>query len=45
MLHTHPAVAMAAVVGIAHHRHGEEVKAVVTLRPGAAAAPAELTAW
>ena len=33
VLHAHPAVAEAAVVGIPHERLGEEVMAVVVLRP------------
>ena len=40
----HPAVAMAAVVGVEHERLGQEVGAVVQLRPGQAAGPAELEA-
>jgi long-chain acyl-CoA synthetase len=35
VLYEHPAVAEAAVVGFSHPVHGEEVAAVVTLRPGA----------
>jgi len=42
VLHAHPAVAEAAVVGIPDDRLGEEVKAVVTLRPGATATAQEL---
>jgi long-chain acyl-CoA synthetase len=38
----HPAVAEAAVVGVAHAELGEEVAAFVTLRPGARAEPPEL---
>ncbi|UXY25689.1 long-chain-fatty-acid--CoA ligase [Streptomyces sp. HUAS TT20] len=42
ILHEHPAVALAAVVGLAHERLGEEVAAAVVLRKGAAATPDEL---
>ena len=45
VLHRHPAVALAAVVGVPHPHYGEEVKAVVTLRPGATATPAEVVTW
>ncbi|MGP7995780.1 MAG: AMP-binding protein [Streptosporangiaceae bacterium] len=45
VLHAHPAVAEAAVVGIPHERLGEEVLAVVTVRPGASAAPGDLLAY
>ncbi len=41
-LYAHPAVMDAAVVGIPHRTLGEEVAAVVRLRPGAAADEAEL---
>ena len=34
VLYGHPAVAEAAVVGVPHRTHGEEVAAVVTLRDG-----------
>jgi long-chain acyl-CoA synthetase len=42
VLHAHPAVAEAAVVGIPHQRLGEEVMAVVALRPGASLTAREL---
>jgi long-chain acyl-CoA synthetase len=41
----HPAVAEAAVVGVAHSELGEEVAAFVTLRPGASVGPEELIAF
>ena len=45
VLHRHPAIAQAAVVGIPHARYGEDVKAVVTLKPGATATAEEIVAW
>jgi long-chain acyl-CoA synthetase len=42
VLHQHPAVSDAAVIGRRDERLGEEVVAYVTLRPGAQAEPAEL---
>jgi long-chain acyl-CoA synthetase len=42
LLYEHPAVAEAAVIGVPHATHGEEVVAVVALRPGMAAAADEL---
>ncbi|WP_411144121.1 class I adenylate-forming enzyme family protein [Streptomyces sp. x-80] len=44
VLYTHPAVREAAVVGVPDAYRGESVKAYVSLRPGAAPAPAELIA-
>ncbi len=44
-LMTHPAVSLAAVVGIAHERHGQEVKAFVVLKERAEISEAELVAW
>ncbi|MFF9865619.1 AMP-binding protein [Streptomyces sp. NPDC013953] len=45
VLHTHPAVREAAVVGVPDAYRGETVKAYVSLRPGASAGPAELAAF
>ena len=42
MLHEHPAVAEAAVLGAPHEELGEDVVAVVALVPGATATPKEL---
>lgn len=45
VVHAHPAVAEAAVVGIPNDRLGEEVKAVVTVRQGAELTAEELIAF
>ncbi len=42
VLYEHPAVLEAAVIGVPHPTHGEEVAAAVALRPYAAATPEEL---
>jgi long-chain acyl-CoA synthetase len=42
VLHEHPAVAEAAVIGMAHDSLGEEVGAAVALKPDASATPDEL---
>jgi long-chain acyl-CoA synthetase len=34
LLYAHPAVAEAAVIGVPHPSHGEEIKAVLALKPG-----------
>jgi long-chain acyl-CoA synthetase len=44
VLYTHPAVREAAVVGVPDEYRGETVKAVVSLKAGASASPAELIA-
>jgi long-chain acyl-CoA synthetase len=45
VLYEHPAVAEAAVIGIPHPTHGEEVGAAVVLKDGAEATPGELRAF
>ncbi|MDA0566544.1 long-chain fatty acid--CoA ligase [Streptomonospora sp. S1-112] len=45
VLLTHEAVSLAAVVGVPHETHGEEVKAFVVREPGAAVTEEELVAW
>lgn len=45
VLHQHPAVQQAAVVGIDHDVLGEDVSAAVTLRPGAVASADEIIAY
>ena len=45
VLMTHPAVSLAAVIGVPDPNHGEEIKAHVILKPGATATPEELIAW
>jgi long-chain acyl-CoA synthetase len=45
VLMTHEAVSLAAVIGVPHESHGEEVKAFVILNAGAEVTAEELVAW
>ena len=45
ILYTHPAVRLAAVIGIPDAYHGETVKACVAFKPGATATSDELIAF
>ncbi|GAA4827449.1 long-chain-fatty-acid--CoA ligase [Saccharopolyspora rosea] len=45
VLLTHPDVSLAAVVGIPHPSHGEEVKAFVVRKPGTAVTAEDVVAW
>jgi long-chain acyl-CoA synthetase len=45
VLYTHPAVREAAVVGVKDAYRGKTVKAVISLRPGQRATPAEIIAY
>lgn len=45
VLMTHPAVSLAAVVGVPHDSHGEEIKAYVIRTPEATVTEEELVAW
>ncbi len=42
---THPSISLAAVIGIPHDSHGEEVKAFVILKEGSDASSEEIVAW
>ena len=45
VLLTHPAISLAAVIGVPSEVHGEEVKAYVILKPGAIASEDDIVAW
>jgi long-chain acyl-CoA synthetase len=45
LLYEHPAVHECAVLGVPHPEHGEEIMAVIALKPGASAAEDELRGY
>ncbi|MBC2931725.1 long-chain fatty acid--CoA ligase [Nocardioides sp. zg-1228] len=45
VLLTHPDVSLAAVIGVPHESHGEEIKAVVIRKEGATVTEDELVEW
>jgi long-chain acyl-CoA synthetase len=45
LLYAHPAVLEAAVIGVKHESHGEEVKAVLALKPGHKASAEDIIAY
>ncbi len=45
VLYGHPAIVEAAVVGVVHESHGEEVKAVIALHPGQTASAEDVIAF
>ena len=45
VLMTHEAVSLAAVIGVPHESHGEEIKAVMIRNDGAEVTEDELVAW
>jgi long-chain acyl-CoA synthetase len=45
VLLTHPAISLAAVIGLPNEEHGEEIKAFIVLKPDAAATEAEIITW
>ena len=45
VLYAHPSVAEAAVIGVPHPSHGEDVKAVIALKPGHEGDAGDILAW
>jgi long-chain acyl-CoA synthetase len=42
---SHPAISMAAVIGIPHDQHGEEIKAYVILNEGQGVSEEDIVSW
>ena len=45
VLMTHPAISLAAVLGVPHEEHGEEIKAFIVAAPGQEPTAEEIIAW
>jgi long-chain acyl-CoA synthetase len=45
VLLTHPAVSLAAVIGVPHETHGEEIKAFIILKENGQATSEEIKTW
>lgn len=45
VLVTHPAISLAAVIGVPHEQQGEEIKAYIILKEGANLSPNEVISW
>ncbi len=45
VLVTHPAISMAAVIGVPNEKYGEEVKAFIVCKAGAEITPEEIITW
>jgi long-chain acyl-CoA synthetase len=45
VLMSHPAVSLAAVIGVPHESHGEEIKAFLILNEGASVTEDDIVAW
>jgi len=45
VLMSHPDVSLAAVIGVPHDSHGEEIKAVLIMNEGSTTTEDEIVAW